>query len=1311
MDDRPDLPPRASAPGSHPRRRLSRTLWRGAGALAVAGVSLLLAFRLGWPAIALYPEEIAERLSKALGQRVSIASLDADWEGWTTPRLTLHEVTLFDPRQGHHAHALARFASIDVRIDPLASLRSGALRPAALAVNGASLMLIRREDGSLDVQGIRDSPEARDGSDALVRLFLEHARFSMLSSRLLWVDHLQAGRTVSAVDVDLHLRSEGGRRRATLSGRFEGAGAGTFELGVDLEGDLLSSDWSGRASLRVRDLALPLIARITGLPAVPELAGRAAADLSGVWQAGRMESAHGRFDLRDASLPVGEGAAAVQAAGARITARHSAGEWQVDLSELTVRSASGDWPQSGVRLSYRPRTAGRPARLSGRFENLAVEHLLPFVAALPGTDGSWIESARRLSPSGRIEGFEFALDPHSGWSSAVMKVPFSGLTTRGAPPWPAISGAGGVLALDAGQGALEVHSGAAEGRWSGTFERPIAVSAFSGRASWFLEDGATRLHVRDLSFENPHLSGSSNGTLVWSKDDPAPVLDLAVRLDHGDLEHLPDYLPKGVMGPRLADRMAGAIHAGRIEEAELRVEGALADWPFDDGEGRTSARIRVSGVALRYAPQWPGIEDLAGELRFEGRSAAFDISAGRVHGAQLTRAALRIPDMGAREAALDLEGTFRGSTEQGVAFLRDSPLAARFREALDRVSARGPASLALRIALPLRGGGPKQVSGRFEVQDNRVDLPALAEGLRAVTGTFSFEGAALRAEQVEALYLGRPITVDVATRGPEGGLRIDIEGTTTGEHLAAHLHNAGLLARPEARHSPWLSRLHGATGWRSVIELGKPSGGDETLASVRVNSDLRGARLDFPTPFAKASSQPLPLELGLHFRPGDGRSIRVRYGDLLSSAFELDGGEPAGRRVRGAIRFGGGDAEPPREEGLSVEGTLPRLPLGTWLRWLGAGGGPDSGPRTREGLATLGRLERADLLVRELAAFGVEFGAVRIDAKADASSGWTASIGGANLQGELRIPGDSGQVRLHFDRLIVPRASAPPQGEAPGAPAPLPALPDPGALPAFRFTCAECVLADQAFGAVDVVARPVPTGVHFPSLRLQGESYESQGTGAWLVSDGVHESSVDAKVRSGDLGRFLGTFGHVGAESITGATDIELRASWPGSPFDFDLGRLDGTLHFRSTDGRLTQVKRGAIGRFFGLLMLPSLPGRLALDFRDLFQEGLAFETMQGSFSIGSGDAWTDDFVIDSPTASIALAGRTGLIEEDYDQLLTVTPKLSTSIPLVPIWLGEKLLNTQVFDRVFAYRYTVTGPWSEPRIEPVSSKAQEPERK
>ena len=76
---------------------------------------------------------------------------------------------------------------------------------------------------------------------------------------------------------------------------------------------------------------------------------------------------------------------------------------------------------------------------------------------------------------------------------------------------------------------------------------------------------------------------------------------------------------------------------------------------------------------------------------------------------------------------------------------------------------------------------------------------------------------------------------------------------------------------------------------------------------------------------------------------------------------------------------------------------------------------------------------------------------------------------------------------------------------------------------------------------------------------------------------------------------------------------------------------------------------------------------------------------------------------MESDTARLEVVGRTGLVSKDYDQLVTVIPKISSSLPLVPIWIAQKLLDRNVFDKAFAYQYTITGPWEEPAVELVKT--------
>jgi len=147
-------------------------------------------------------------------------------------------------------------------------------------------------------------------------------------------------------------------------------------------------------------------------------------------------------------------------------------------------------------------------------------------------------------------------------------------------------------------------------------------------------------------------------------------------------------------------------------------------------------------------------------------------------------------------------------------------------------------------------------------------------------------------------------------------------------------------------------------------------------------------------------------------------------------------------------------------------------------------------------------------------------------------------------------------------------------------------------------------------------------------------------------------------------------------------------------------------------DGVLKDVDPGAAGRVFGLLSVQALPRRLTLDFKDLFGKGFHYERIEGTFTVENGNAYTQDLMLKGDAASLALTGRVGLAAEDYDELVTVTPSVSTTLPIAgalaggPVGAVAGLLAGTVFkdqiNRAASYQYTIKGTWAEPVVERVA---------
>jgi uncharacterized protein YhdP len=142
--------------------------------------------------------------------------------------------------------------------------------------------------------------------------------------------------------------------------------------------------------------------------------------------------------------------------------------------------------------------------------------------------------------------------------------------------------------------------------------------------------------------------------------------------------------------------------------------------------------------------------------------------------------------------------------------------------------------------------------------------------------------------------------------------------------------------------------------------------------------------------------------------------------------------------------------------------------------------------------------------------------------------------------------------------------------------------------------------------------------------------------------------------------------------------------------------------------GQLEEVKPGA-GRVFGLMSVAALPRRLALDFRDVFGKGFAFDKISSTFTLVDGNAYTCDLALEGPAADIGIVGRAGLVERDYEQIAVVSANFGNALPVAgalvagPQVAAVLLIFSQIFKKplkeVSQVYYDLGGTFDEPVVE------------
>jgi len=450
-----------------------------------------------------------------------------------------------------------------------------------------------------------------------------------------------------------------------------------------------------------------------------------------------------------------------------------------------------------------------------------------------------------------------------------------------------------------------------------------------------------------------------------------------------------------------------------------------------------------------------------------------------------------------------------------------------------------------------------------------------------------------------------------------------------------------------------------------------------------------------PEPFRKSADELRAITI--NWAPGElaSQPVMVSYGEAVDARILLNR-DVSGIRKAG-IRLGNEVAELPLLNEINVTGDVAALDLGEWIPFMKMRQGPDTKSKTPVPPLVF------NLSVDQFSLSGYLVNKVNI--RNTSADPLYFAVDGEGAAGSLRwIFGDdetADNLQLQFNHLRLSHA------EDSGASAADSALPDPLAFPELDVSIAETQFGQRAFGKVAFVTKRVDRGIRLESASMESKAVVAHGDGFWLQHEDERTSGVSLEITGGELGNLVKLFGDSGSVK-GGKLSGAIKLNWAGGPTDFSLATLEGELDLAAVDGRLVDVEQGA-GKLLSLFSLNSLQRRLSLDFSDVTKEGFSFDKMDGHFVVVDGSAFTTDFTIKGGSAVIEIAGRTGLIERDYDQLVTVTPQISSSLPLAgaiaggpavgaAVLLAEKLVGDE-FNKMTQVQYRVTGTWDAPVYE------------
>lgn len=1345
------------------RSRLKRAAqWAAVslGTLLLLMGLVLGAFSMVMARMPQYRAQMQTWLSERAKLNIQFATLQARWR-WFGPELVFTDAIV---RNADGSRTLAIAQHGGVGFDLWTAVRTGRLRAVRFSLSGTELKVVRRPNGNFEVVGAEDLPEL-DKSNALDLDSLPVGEIIVDDVRLSFRD-LKTGRGPWVMN-NVQFTIERDRERIDVAGQASLPAALGKQLNFNAHGEgslanVAQLHWRAQAAGKQFDLkgwaqVMPddWIAPREGLGSF-ELAGQfigtALQNMTGrvnfvevlmtppQWtmplpQADVLRIREGnqtplpendKVDGEQAQLAPEQSSATAAPESLRYsnvglefaTDRTNQG-WQTEFKNVQFAREGFAWPASKASLSIKfadkgatqndavssasadarsdtasDNEATRIERVHATAQLIELDNLWPLLAYLPETESN--ARLRALNATGELNNLDmtYERDPPTESEAAPprygLRVNFKRVGVSPVGRTPGVTGLSGSIEATGAQGKLHLDSDEIELSIPHLFRTPLPADRLAADFEW--TRSTTNVHVigRDLTVETPDGNARAQLTLDLPQQG-SPLIDLQAQASNLNVASAPRYMPAGVMQRPLLNWLDAAFTAGRVKQAQLTLKGPLQQFPFRDNSGLFLATGDIEGLTLNYQPGWLPATSVHTQVEFRNTGFSAKASAGDINGLSMENATARMKEY--RDSELEIKAQVRGDLDNSLRFVQQSPIGPAIGDLFQQLEGRGATRAEADLYLPLKEFAKRRVNIEVQLANARAGLRGIPQQATALNGNLHVLNDAVTTASISGEFLQGPVAITTAP--------------VTGNHynVIASGHAAATSAAQFLR-LPGFVKLNGEFDYRFSMPGYAQHNEDGRRSLFTVDSDLKGLDIDMPAPVNKPAAMVRALHVEADSRTSDAMQLRASLGELRS-LIRLQHASDGWHFDRAGLRVDGIAAALPAQPGLRIDGALNDFTLDDWLKL----GGASSNTAGNAGVRHVQDVLRAaNVNVARFRLFGFEWSEVRGVLQAT-DQGWRVDVAGPQASGQVSVPYNfdgSSPLVINMDQLtMMPTESS----DGDGKPAKTQPT-DPREFPALLVDVRQFHYGMHNFGSLHAAATRTAQGLQVSTMTINGSSFVGNGNGNWLQTNAGQQSTLNLTIESTDVRDTMQQFKY--ADFIAAKHGkLEAHLNWAGGLEDNPLGRASGMLEIQVDDGQLLNVQPGA-GRVLGLLSVAALPRRLKLDFRDVLDKGLSFDSIHGNFDVMNGNAHTQNLLLRGTSAEIGIVGRIGLGARDYDQTAVVSGELGSALPIAgaaiaanPVVGAALLLFTQVFKEplkgVTRAYYHIGGSWDDPQVERVDA--------
>ncbi len=1265
---------------------------------------LITVIRLALPGIGGYRQQTQDWISQYMNYPVEISSIDASWNSWN-PNLRLHDVNIIDPVSNE---IILNFNSVLISVDIFRSLQRNEVIPESISVSDLSLTLIRRQDGSITALKYLpdDFSDKQLNDDALAKWFLAQKNILVRKAQITLLDLNDDAPPLLLTDATLRIRNNDFRTQIEGSAILPESIGHILNFAMDASGDVLTPDWSGEIYFAGKDINIsPLFSKIKDLD-IEDHEGTGDIEIWSTWNRAKLRKLEGLIELHDLRLADNQSEVYInQIAGNFSAIRRIDNGFDLALDIKELITPNGLWPESIFTFSkiYDDQHDGYHYIANASYLNL--DDINSFLNIFSDSSDMFSQS-NNFNITGILRNSVIKYNPTLESDERIyIDTEFSQLGgTYKDHPFK-LDGLYGHLQGTQKEGSIEINSSSARLESGKFLADSLTFYELNTELNWRHKNNNLVLSTELLETHTQDFDLRIKGNLEFDEEKDLPLINLLVELSNAEADIVAKYLPDTT--PEKVQRwFKRSLVSGKIPSAEFVFRGRLEDYPFRNNEGVFQGYAELSLETLDYSPKWPPAEGIDAGIIVRGDTVTVDVQSGHFFDAEITKATAIVENLSIRNAkkSVALKIHINGEIKDGLLFIKDSPL--QTNPTLKNLASRnftGGMGIDLALGIPLYPA-ERSVDGSITLRDASYTRTEIGIELTELNGKIDFTKGSLSAEGIKAVLFDYPVELSIENKDGLSA-KSTLSGNADNQFISA------LLIRYFPSLAPYKSeiekRISGSCLWEVSLTNTDPKSNLKINEQIVLSSSFTGLSIDIPAPLAK-SVEPAPFMLSIRYPEDNKRIINIHYANILNGLIHASNTNGQ-KSVITSLSFGDKATINNENNKFSISGNVDHLVAGEWIEFI-------TDIRSIEKTKDRNKDISLDIQIGSLKLGPQSFSDVDLKIE-DYDAGYHFNLAAEDINGDiyLNLLHNGNSLKINLQKLNLAKNSDNEDEEYEI---------NPGSIPTLDIEISELNYNDINFGRLVLTSSKTSNGLTVDKINIIKTDMEIDGSGTWNLVNNEHHSKFDLTLNAASMKTMLETFDYDVSPIEQGETSLNLDAQWQGTPMDFSLSNLYGTLHMDIRKGRFLDINPSA-GRLFGLLSLQTLPRRLSLDFSDLFGKGLAFDTIEGRFNIENGHAYTNNLAMTGPSVDINISGRTGLVDHDYDQIATVTPQITDSLPLAsalfgPIGIGVGaviFLASEIFqslpdkiNTMLRKQYTITGAWDEPQVTKINNKEEEKEK-